>query len=210
MKEYPKIETLWDRDEKTFKVKIGEYRLPEFEYLANLEWVFTEKIDGTNIRVMWDGTIITFGGKTDNAQMPLFLLKKLQELFPTSKFVELYPGSDHAMCLYGEGYGAKIQKGGGNYIRDGVNFILIDIKIGEWWLKREDVEDIATKLTINTVPIIGTGTLMQASSKAKDGFNSTFGSFPAEGIVMRPRVDLFSRNGQRIIAKIKTKDFGSG
>jgi len=31
--------------------------------------------------------------------------------------------------------------------------------------------------------------------------------FEPEGIVARPAVDLFSRNGSRIITKIKAKDF---
>lgn len=54
MIEYPKIETLFDRDEVTHKVIVGKWRLPEFEYLQNNNWSFTEKIDGTNVRVMWD------------------------------------------------------------------------------------------------------------------------------------------------------------
>jgi hypothetical protein len=78
MKEYHKIETLFDRDDK-FKVVIGKWRLPEFEYLKDNLWLYTEKIDGTNIRVMWDAQTkaVRFGGKTDNAQMPAFLLAKL-------------------------------------------------------------------------------------------------------------------------------------
>jgi len=51
MKEYHKIETLLDRDEK-FKVIQGKWRLPEFEYLQDNQWMFTEKVDGTNIRIM--------------------------------------------------------------------------------------------------------------------------------------------------------------
>jgi len=41
----------------------------------------------------------------------------------------------------------KIQKGGGNYIADGVDFVLFDVWINGIWLERENVEDIAEKLS---------------------------------------------------------------
>ena len=80
MKTYHKIQTIFKREMKG-KLIEEEYSLPEFEYLKDNKWVFTEKIDGTNIRVMWNGENVVFGGKTDNAQLPIFLLYKLQELF---------------------------------------------------------------------------------------------------------------------------------
>jgi len=207
MKEYHKIETLLDRDEK-FKVVKGKWRLPEFDYLKNNEWLWTEKIDGTNIRVMWlpiaEKNPLAFGGKTDNAQMPPFLLRRLQELFTEDKMKFAFP--QIPVCLYGEGFGAKIQSGG-KYISDGCDFILFDVKIGEWWLERENIEGIATKLGIKVVPIIGKGTLIDAIEKTKEGHYSTFGQFIAEGIVVRTPVGLSTRKGTRLIGKIKTKDF---
>ncbi|KKK87847.1 hypothetical protein LCGC14_2749110, partial [marine sediment metagenome] len=111
------------------------------------------------------------------------------------------------VCLYGEGFGAKIQKGGGNYNPTGVDFILFDVKVGNWWLERENIEDIASKLNIKVVPIIGKGTLIEAVDKTKTGHYSSFGQFIAEGIVVRPPITLFSRRGERLLGKIKTKDF---
>ena len=204
MEEYPKIETLLNRDEKTFKVKVGEWRLPEFEYLKDCQWEFTEKVDGTNIRVMWTTEKILWGGKTDNAQIPVSLISKLQELFPISKFQNIFPDP---LCLYGEGYGAKIQKGGGNYISNGVDFVLFDILIGDWWLQRKDVNAIAQKLGIKVVPTLNRGTLIQAVEKVQGGFISQWGNFLAEGIVVRPMVELKMRSGHRIIGKIKYRDF---
>ncbi len=204
--EYTKIETLYDRDEK-FNVMPGKWRLPEFEYLANLEWVFTEKIDGTNIRIEWSPLSITirYKGRTDNAQMPTFLLAKLQEVVTTDKLLSIFPDSE--VVLYGEGYGAKIQKGGGNYIPNGVGFILFDILINDWWLKREEIEDIAMKLGIPVVPIVGRGTLNEATNMAR-GYMSTFGNFQAEGLVVKPKYELSLRNRRRLIGKIKARDFG--
>ena len=208
MEPYHKIQTVYKRDpENKFRTLLeGQFALPEFEYLAGNDWVFTEKIDGTNIRVGWDCTErVRFGGRTERAQIPPFLLDRLQVLFPPAKFGLLYP--DTPMTLYGEGYGAKIQKGGGNYISNGVDFILFDVRVNDWWLKREDVEDIAAHLMIDTVPVIGTGTLFDAVEMARNGIESEIGTQAAEGLVMRPAVELFTRAGHRIIAKIKNKDF---
>lgn len=209
MKEYHKINTIFKRDLKG-NIIIGEYSLPEFNYLKNNEWIFTEKIDGTCIRIMWNGEKVFFGGKTDNSQIPIFLLYKLQELFEGMKKKVLFKnkfGEDGNVCLYGEGFGAKIQKGGGNYIKDGCSFILFDVKIADWWLERDNIIDIANYFNIKYVKEIGRGTLNEAIELTKNGFNSEFGNFLAEGLVIRPCVDLFSRNGERIITKIKYKDF---
>lgn len=206
MKEYHKIQSIYKREQKQpCKFIEGEFSLPEFEYLKDNKWVWTEKVDGTNIRVMWDREKLRFGGKTDNAQMPVFLMERLQQLFPIDKFKSLYP--DISMCLYGEGYGAKIQKGGGNYNPDGVDFVLFDVKIEDWWLERHNIEDIASKLGIETVPIVGEGTLDDAIELVRNGFDSTWGDFKAEGLVLRPKVELKNRRGNRIITKLKTKDF---
>jgi len=212
MKQYHKIQTVFKRDPST-KMKTlinGEFSLPEFKYLKDNEWIFTEKVDGTNIRVKFDGKSITFGGKTDNAQIPNQLVNKLNELFLplTDEFKDIFNvnGVLTQVCLYGEGYGAKIQKGGGNYRQD-QSFVLFDVKIGDWWLLRKDIEEIANKFSIDVVPIIGKGTITDMISKTKAGFNSWWGDFLAEGIVARPLIELKQRNGRRIITKIKHKDF---
>ena len=207
---YPKIQTVYLRDSATkFKTLLeGQFAEPEFEHLSKCNWEFTEKIDGTNVRVMWNGESVVFRGRTDNAQLPAFLFVKLQEMFPVDKFVVLYPKTP--MILYGEGYGARIQKGGGNYISDGVSFILFDVKIGEIWLKREDVADIAEHLSVAVVPVHGRGTLFDAVEQTRQGFQSHIGLQTAEGLVMRPAVELRTRMGDRIITKIKHKDFQCG
>jgi len=110
------------------------------------------------------------------------------------------------VCLYGEGYGAKIQKGGGNYRQD-QDFVLFDVKIGDWWLQRSDVKDVAGKLGLDVVPVIGSGTLAEMVEQTRQGFDSIWGNFKAEGIVARPAIELKTRSGHRIITKIKYKDF---
>ncbi len=210
MIEYPKIETLFDRKPTgTRKVLCGKWRLSEFEYLKNCTWQGTEKIDGTNIRVYWDCLLkkITIGGRTDAAQIQTQLLAKLGELFTIDKLTLLYP--DISMLFFGEGYGAKIQKGGGLYVPDGVNFALFDIFIDPLWLKRENVRDIAAKMELTVVPIIAEENLPELISMTAAGLDSRIAKEQrlAEGLVVRPLVDLFTRRGHRIIGKIKHSDF---
>lgn len=210
MKEYHKIQTVFLRTpESKFKTLMeGHWAMPEFELLKDVRWVWTEKIDGTNIRIMWDGVQVRFGGKTDDAQIPTFLLNVLQERFTPVLLQNTFKDAK-AVCIYGEGYGRKIQKGD-NYLSDRCDFILFDVHVDGWWLTRENLEDVATKLGVDIVPIIGKGTLMEAVELVKKGFKSTIANnkdYDAEGLIMKPEVELFNRQGNRIVTKIKHRDF---
>lgn len=207
MKEYHKIQIIFKRDPATNMktLLMGEWSEPEFGYLANNEWVFTEKVDGINIRIMIADGVMRFGGKTDDAQIPAFLVERLQQRFIPQRDALLAQFPDGG-CLYGEGYGARIQKGGGNYRAD-QDFVLFDVKVGDWWLQRPAVEDIAMTFGLDVVPILGRGTLQDLIDKVSGGFNSTWGAFAAEGIVARPAMELKSRAGHRIITKLKHRDF---
>lgn len=206
MNEYHKINSIFKRDLKGNFI-LNDWSDPAFEYLQNNLWVFTEKVDGTNVRVHWDKDAkkVIYGGRTDSAQMPVFLIEQLNNIFPIEKFASLYP--DVSMTLYGEGYGAKIQKGGGNYIPNGQDFVLFDIVIADSWLERNNVEDIGKNLGIRCVPILKEGTIQEAMRMCQDGFNSKWGNFIAEGIVLRPKAELCTRRGDRIVTKIKNRDF---
>lgn len=202
MKEYHKIQTVFLRDPETkFKTLLeSQWAKPEFGWLANNEWVMTEKVDGTNIRVIWDGATVQFAGKTDRAQIPAPLLEHLYGHFTPSRFNGLDP-----MTLYGEGYGAKIQKGGGNY-RPDQHFILFDVFCG-LWLERENVHDIACTVDCEVVPVATSGPLEKMVNLCRNGFQSMWGDFQAEGLVARPAIELLNRRGERIITKLKCKDF---
>jgi hypothetical protein len=217
VKPYHKIQTVFKRDPATKHktLLLGEYSKPEFQYLENTEWEFTEKVDGTNIRVHLDGEGgFQIAGRTDKSQIPLFLYKALIDMFGcrprlrqhNSRYPARSFAYDYPVTLYGEGYGEKIQKGGGNY-RSDQSFVLFDVNINGTWLERKNVLDIAEWLDITAVPIIRFGTLADAIELVRDGFTSAWGNFTAEGIVARPKTELLSRNGERIITKIKHKDF---
>ena len=207
MSKYHKIQTIFKRDPKTKHKTLleGEYSLPEFEYLKDNEWIFTEKVDGTNIRIIFDGENVTFGGRTDRSQIPADLVNVLNDTFNPlqeklkEKFVD-------GCVLYGEGYGAKIQKAGA-YYRPDPGFVLFDVKVGNYWLREHDIINISEYLDLDIVPIVDRGTLSDMVKLTKEGFNSQWGNFLAEGIVARPSTELKSRNGNRIITKLKYKDF---
>ena len=216
MIEYHKIQSVYLRDpanhHKTFLE--GQWSLPEFGFLARNEWHWTEKVDGTNVRVHWDGEKVTLGGRTADAQMPLFLVHRLEALFPRVNFQTHFPRKEENgtkeildVMLVGEGYGTKIQKGGGNY--GPVDFVLFDVMVGGVYLERHNVEDVAQKMGLRVVPIVGKGTLLDAIEMTRAGFDSTWGPFKAEGLVMRPATELFTRRGHRLITKVKHKDFST-
>ena len=108
--------------------------------------------------------------------------------------------------LMGEGYGAKIQKGGGDYRPDN-DFILFDVCINDNYLSREDVKDIANYFNIDVVPTVMTGKLQKGIDYVKSKPNSKIGTAKAEGLVARPLIELKDKTGKRLIVKIKVCDF---
>ena len=208
MKEYNKIETVYERDmDGTKKLIEGKYRNETVEFLANNKWAFTEKIDGTNIRIHWDGHKITFGGRTERAQIPSHLVNKLSEMFLNVETEELFEQKfgEKEVILFGEGYGVKIQNGGA--YRSDVGFILFDVMIGDNYQSRENVEGIAKCFNLEIVPIIMYGTIQEAVDFVKTKPDSTIGTAKMEGLVGRPVVEVKDRCGNRIIVKIKVCDF---
>lgn len=203
MRPYHKIQTVFKRDPKTKHKTLlaGQYTLPEFAYLAECPWRMTEKVDGTNVRVIIKDGKVTFGGRTDKAHLPAALVNRLNE-----RFADAADCFEDDICLYGEGYGAKIQKGGGNY-RSDQDFVLFDVRAGDWWLQPESVEDVAKKLDVPVVPVVHVGPLVDMVKLCADGFRSQWGDFTAEGLVATPTTPLFARDGTRIITKLKHRDF---
>lgn len=207
-KEYHKIETLYERDEKTKKLIIGKFRNPTIEYLKDNIWQFTEKVDGTNIRIYWDGHKVSFAGRTNKAQIPTHLLARLEELFGGEINEEMFEQKfgEKEVILYGEGYGEKIQTNG--YI-DGVDFILFDVMIGGNYQSRETIEEIAQYFNINVIPIILEGTLLQGIDYVLNHRQSIIANKGAEleGLVGRTKIETLDRCGNRNIVKIKYRDF---
>lgn len=209
---------------------------PEFEFLRGCKFECTEKIDGTSMSVhiipvgytdiggaFKVNYAVEYHGKTEKADTPKHLQAKMEQLFPAEKMLEAfnknvtYENVEDAIkevnhgkvIVFGEGYGAKIQKGG-NYISNDCGFILFDVTVDGMFLLRESLEDIASKLGIPIVPLIGYMTIDEAIEFVKKGFKSTIAEnkdYDAEGLVLKTPMGLLNRKGERIITKIKTCDF---
>jgi len=204
---YHKINSLYKRGDD-HKLMAGEWSVPEFGYLQDCEWVWTEKIDGTNIVVEWDGAEVKFHGRTKDAVIHPLLLKELNEFFTSEKLSQIF--RDKRVLLHGEGIGFKIGKNGKRYRPDSHDFILFDVRINGVFLEREDVCDIACGLDVAVVPVVFVGQIFVATELVKRGFISKISQdreFMAEGLVGVPTANLLSRNRERIIAKIRREDY---
>ena len=208
MREYEKIETLFNRDVNgTKKLIFGSLRNEAIEYLMYLPWIFTEKIDGTNIRIHWDGHKVSFGARTEKSTIPPHLMKYLVDTFGGDETEQLFEQTygDKEVILFGEGYGAKINKG--EAYRPDVSFILFDVLVEDIYQSREVVEDTATMFGIEVVPVVCAGTIDDGVRFVMSNPKSTIGNAMMEGVVGRPLIELKDGNGQRVIVKMKWKDF---
>jgi len=209
---YPKIETLYERDKETFKVT-DVFKLPEFGLIDPKRWIFTEKIDGMNMRISPLVAGLDVRGRGDNAQIPDDLTKYIYEKLgnlslwkDTFKFEEL-PQEETDITLFGEGFGAGIQKGGG-YSKE-KKFILFDVKVGDWWLEWDDVEDVGDKMDIPCAPAVFVKDRWEMEEAVRAGIDSIIdgASHKSEGVVARTNPTLFTRYGTRLMWKLKTKDY---
>ncbi len=216
--EYVKINSLWKRQDYVKGMPKGmhgplipgEYSDPTFGAIKR--WRVEEKIDGTNIRVFYKDGKVSFGGRTSAAQLPCHLLDYLQTIFGDWIFNKVFPcAADQPypnVILFGEGYGQKIQGCGGNYRKD-VGFILFDVWIGGWWLKRDDVSQIAEKLSVPVAPDLGIMEEREVVEFVKSNPMSKCSYVPQvmEGVVCRSEPLLLFRDGKPVMWKLKCKEF---
>lgn len=200
MNKYPKMMNLFKLCPNTFE-RTNVFTCPEFEYLMDCDWEWTEKIDGMNIRVIFDlDGNIDVRGRTDKAILNQDLVDNIKSIFTLEHEVR-------GVTFYGEGYGAGIQKGGRYSATK--SFILFDIHhdIQDYWYDVGSRNETAKLLGIPQVPVVTIGSVWAAYSMVKAGLQSRFGQFYAEGLVGRPIEPLMTRGKRRIIVKIKHRDY---
>lgn len=186
------------------KLKRGEWYDPAFATLQDATWRWSEKLDGTNIRIHWDGVRRSIGGRTERAQLHGDLVTWIDENMPEELFEQLFGGDK--ITLYGEGIGAGIQKVGVNYGPQ-KKFVLFDVLIDGVWRSRQTINDVAVGLGIETAKELPNGTLWDAISHVEDGLKSEYGDFYAEGLVGVPVNGFLNYRGGRIMVKVKHEDF---
>lgn len=220
---YPKIDSLYKRDgvtknpdgtftfdkQKTHRLKIGEHSNDEYALIKR--WQVFEKIDGTNIRIIYEkeGQVetVTIKGRTDESDIPGPLKVYLYETFTIEKMAKTFPEASRVI-LFGEGYGPKIQSGG-SYRKD-VSFILFDTMVQGWWLKYSDRLEVCSKLGIDHVPMIGEmseeSIVAYVACKPKS-FISLDRDFTMEGVVCVTNPLLRDRKGDILRFKLRCEDF---
>jgi hypothetical protein len=190
--------------------------------------IWDDPVEGS--RVEGVAFTVRIAGKTDNAQIPPKLLKFMEENYTKDKvlaslglkeFIPIdewetehnwldYDQIPNIYTIYGEGYGAGIQKAGGNYIKNGVGFIVFDVKVNDIYLKTDARDEIANKLSAPIVPLMGYFTLDEAIDFVRKGFKTGLWDnkdFIEEGLVLRTDLGLRNRMGKRLIVKVKYEDF---
>lgn len=216
--EYTKIDTIAKRDLEGNKRLIdGTFRDPAIEYLQDVKFEATEKADGTNVSIHWDGHHVSIHGRTQAAQLPPRLTTMLEACFggddTEQVFEQLFPpkedGTLAEVTIYGEGIGPKIQKVGKLY-GDQYRFLVFDIKVGNTYLEHSNpfYQQIIKAFGVEEVPVLPDMTPNEAvefvKSKPKSWINS---NAQMEGVVLRPKVRLYGPNGSRLVVKVKAKDY---
>jgi len=204
---YSKIPGPFKRNPETNKLMPGVFTTPEIEALYDVPiWSFTEKIDGMSMRALWDGHEVTFGGRTDRAQIPGDLLGEMQRIFTEEKFEQEF--GDKPVVVFGEGYGAGIQKGG--HYRDTKGFIGFDMAVNGSYLSPDNARAaiqncFGADVTDGSLPTLSLDQIIEGYSHYASFFSRA--GVPPEGFVGVTIPGLLDKRGHRITVKIKGCDF---
>lgn len=208
---YSKIDTAEARSETGSREIIpGKYRTKAIEYLAELPWIFHEKIDGTNMSAFWDGHRVWINDRRGLNKTPKPVMDLMQSIFCTPEAEELFEQlfKDRKATIYGECFGASVQAVGKLY-SDTLRFSVFDVKVEGRYLEYGDemFDRVLGAFGLDSVPFAMICTLRKAIDFVKTQPKSLINEqAPMEGLVGRPKVNLFADDG-RVIVKIKVRDY---
>lgn len=221
---YPKITSPFKRTDnksKTVNTSVWFDDYAKFFGESGLPFYATEKIDGTNLNIIYDGNHIQYMGHTDKTSWNPEVEEWIKSKFQTSEFEQMCEQrfGENEIKLCGELIGPKIQNN--FYKLEDYKFILFDIHndISNTWWDRQNVEENAKELNLDIVPLIGGTNFIDLFSESKNTLrgwtnllqNAEFKSkinkdIEIEGFVVRPLMEILKANGERVIYKIKIKD----
>lgn len=228
MKNFPSIETIYKRDSTTKKLIIGEVR--DETWMCVNQWVITEKVDGTNTSFVYHfdsggkpPPAVEVRGRTANTQWQPSVLAMLQTLAPSPEQVQevIKPRPETTVMIYGETYGAGIQKHGGLYRAD-KSFIGFDVRFvnvaegQDIWLDPSHAKGVVEALGLRFVPTLAVITWLDVPCSYDDLTALTGYSEVAqvgagnlivpEGIVARSMKTLYDNRGNRMMWKLTFRD----
>lgn len=213
---YSKFKSPFVKDSKFKNTKELSQILPKGR------WIKTEKIDGTNIRI-----ILT--KKDEEGERKVIIGSRkllLNPLDKTSnqyidclkevnlhKLKEYFNDMDSTITIYGEGCGAGVQKGG--IYSPKKDYRVFDIKIGNTYQDWEYVEKVCIDNQLNIVPVnseveeITYEECLESLNKFQDTMIKDGTGGKPEGLVYKFEPVLLNKYGERLIFKIKHRDFES-
>ena len=196
------------------------FRDPLVGMLRGCPWVIRRKLDGANIRIQWDGEQALWNGKTNNFQCGARLTEYMNNTFLEEIFEEKF-GRDVNVVIFGEHMGPKVQ--GNELDLDDDQIFVYDVNINGFWQPKENVREIASYFGCLTCYDVMWGrdfndNIVDYSCEALEKRSLrdiimlvTAGRFKTwEGIVATPEVECRNQKGERVIVKVKTKDYYRG
>lgn len=186
------------------------------EILMLKECYAMEKIHGSSAHVGWrldklhgnslmDGTVNLFcGGCKKELFNALWDIEDLKKKFLETGLEEV--------TIYGEGFGGKMQGMSATYGKE-LRFVAFDVKIGHCWLDVPKAEEFCESIGIEFVAYEKVSTNLEDLDKERDKFsrqakrNGIEEDKIAEGVVLRPLIELKKNNGARLMAKHKRDEF---
>jgi len=168
-----------------------------------------EKIHGTSGHISFrDNTLRFFsGGAPHERFVELFNQEALLQAFQ-----DLGHGEDCPITVYGEVYGAKLQRMRDTYGND-LAFVGFEVKIDQAWLAVTNAEKVTRRLGLDFVPYIKIPCTLAALDWARDmeshqAIKNGMGrGHKREGVVLRPLEELRYANGTRAMIKYKAEAF---
>lgn len=214
MESYGKIDTAYQRSAEDFKItRTVTLGIPST--FKDTRWIWTEKVDGTNVRVTVTQDEVRFQGRTDNANFSARNIAALGAMFEP-KIPAIRKAFPSGVTFYGELFGPKIQKGGGNYGEE-QSFVGFDLyrhpmradgrEIPGIFYSFDAMAAVMLTLEIPTVPVISYGSIADARDYLERGsLRSAWGDFQPEGLVLRLPIEITDSSGRRGMTKLKFKD----
>lgn len=234
---YSKIIAPFERENAKSKyVTEGKWSKPEFKMLQDIKWSWTQKIDGTNVRVFWNGDKVEIFGHTDKTQFNERTMTWLKNTFCTPEaetvFEDLY--GENPVNVFGEFVSKDTNQ---NYGYPNGAFFVFDVQseTSKCFWGRDAVKTVAERFNVFAVQELLVGSIREAvkfvkiankvwnkefiNSGAVYGFDASdephiyyvenpLGKYPLEGLVGRPYFEELRNNkGERVITKVKCKDF---
>ena len=228
MHNYSKIQSVFKREAGSKRVNFYEWIDSYSFLLKDINWVGTEKVDGTNCNIYYDGNNIQILGHTDKTQWNPEVFDWLLDKFTSYSFCQFLEQTfgDKEIYLHGELIGPKIQSN--LYNLNDYKFILFDIsKERKVFYCREFCENFVKSLNVDFVdiaPVLIKGTIKECIDflvnnrldnnynlmPERENTNQIWSAFnenrEIEGIVIRPEFELYDNNYDRLIYKLKIKD----